>query len=72
MKKEKKKRKTRKKPLFFCKIAVFFIYNVFLQEYAFICLKFALQTFYKKESVIKTLPEIASKFLFTSSHCELP
>lgn len=47
MKKEKKKRKTRKKPLFFCKIAVFFIYNVFLQEYAFICLKFALQTFYK-------------------------
>ena len=48
MKKEKKKRKTRKKPLFFCKIAVFFIYNVFLQEYAFICLKFALQTFYKK------------------------
>ena len=64
MKKEKKKRKTRKKPLFFCKIAVFFIYNIFLQEYAFICLKFALQTFYKtggimtNEKAIKALRQI--------------
>ena len=32
---------------------------------------FALQTFLW-ESVIKTLPEIASKFFFTSSRCELP
>ncbi|MDD6295841.1 MAG: hypothetical protein PUA64_07665, partial [Treponema sp.] len=28
--------------------------------------------FYFTGGVIKTLPEIASKFLFTSSRCELP
>ena len=28
--------------------------------------------FNEKESVIKTLPEIASKFLFTSLRCKLP
>ena len=42
----------------------FFIYNIFLQEYAFICLKFALQTFYKtggimtNEKAIKALRQI--------------
>ena len=72
MKKEKKKRKTRKKPLFFCKIAVFFIYNVFLQEYAFICLKFALQTFYKtgkcnKNSAWNSVKVFIHKFALRTS-----
>ena len=33
---------------------------------------FHILFFHEKESVIKTLPEIASKFLFTSLRCKLP